>query len=302
MQSIGQKEDLKALARDYVLGWEHLPYRSLYNNDLNAAYSYLGQFPQFELGSYSPSGELFLYTEPNMLVGVRYLTSESNNLGFHCARMEPVVFKHSSPYGVVEIEPAARFLRGVLASLEGPSHLSAIADSSNIFTQHVLQSCGFHLADTIGCYHIPITKLPALEIDPAIREARSDDVPHLSAFTATCFSHHRLNINRFNTEPLFSNDSVGKTYSSWLAKAIIERAEDHVLVFDDGKVSGFLTLRLPPKHETKFGVRIGRFILAGVDPERHGRGIYRRIIMAGLKWLRDQDVPIGEGKMHLSNY
>jgi ribosomal protein S18 acetylase RimI-like enzyme len=302
MQTTLQTEDLNSLARDYFVSWEHLPYRSLYDNYSNAALAYLSQFPEIERGSYSPSGSLFLYTEPDMLVGVRQLFSESSNFGVHCARLEPAVFKHPDPYGICEIEPAARFLRSVISTLEGPDHLSAIADSSDIFTQHVLQTSGFRLADTIAGYHIPLAKLPAFESDPAIRTARPDDVPRLSAIATACFSQCHLNINRFNAEPAFDNDVAGRTYGNWFTRAVLERDADLVLVFDDGNLAGFLTLRLPPERETKYGVSIGRFVLAAVDPEHHGKGIYRRLIKTGLKWMQDRDVRFAEGKMHLSNH
>jgi hypothetical protein len=294
-----EKEDL---AQEYLINWRHLPYRSFFNNDLDAAQSYLNQFRRLERGSYRPDGSLFVYSAKNMLVGVRYLSSESNNFAMHCARLEPAVFKAKEDYGTLEILQAAELLNSVLSNVKGPVHLSAIAACGDTFCQQVLQACGFRLADTIAGYHLNLADLPAFEADRAIRTAQTNDIAKLAELTATCFSQQGLNINRFNTEMTFSKVGVGSLYAEWLTRAIAEKDADLILVHDDGELSGFMTWRLPPVHESMFGMSLGRAVLSAVDPVRHGQGIYRRLLLTGAQWMQQQGVQFIEGKMHLSNH
>src|SRR5262249_54238789 len=147
-----------------------------------------------------------------------------------------------------------------------------------------------------------LATLPEIETDAAVREARTDDVSRLAAIATSCFSQYRLNINRFNTEPAFDNKVVGMTYGQWVSKAVLEGDSDSVLVFDDGNIAGFFSLRLPPEHEAKYGLNIGRPLLIAVDQEYHGRGVYRRLAMAAAKWFRDRGVKMVEAKFHLSNH
>jgi ribosomal protein S18 acetylase RimI-like enzyme len=301
MHSTSKQEDVTSFTEASFLGWQHLPYRSLFANDLDAATSYLGQFHEIKQSKYNPSGALYVCTGPDLFVGVRYLSSETNNFGIHCARLEPGVFKHPEEFSREEIERAARFLRGVMSSLEGPDHLSSPVESSDVFGQQVLQICGFRLADTILGYHLSLADLPPSQPDAAIRTAQRADLERLSQITSLCFSKHHLNINRFNTESAFDNETVGKTYASWVGRAMLEGDIDLVLVYDDGDVSGFMTFRLPPRHETKFGLSIGRAVLSAVDPSKHGNGIYRKLLVAGCRWLHERDVKFIEGKTQLSN-
>jgi GNAT superfamily N-acetyltransferase len=297
-----ENEDLASLAHEYLVEWPHLPYRSFFPNDFDAAQSYLGQFKRLEHSTYRPDGSLFVYTAKDMFVGIRYLSAESNNFGMHCARLEPSVFKPKDGYGTLEILQAAEVLGGLLNMLDGPVHLSAIAACDNTFCQQVLQACGFRLADTIAGYHVKLADLPPAAVDGAVRTARAEDVARLAEITATCFSQHSLNINRFNTEPAFSKDSVGRIYAEWFTQAVVEKDEDLVLVYDDGQLSGFMTWRLPPSHESRFGMSLGRAVLSAVDPARHGQGIYRRLLLTGARWMQQQGVKFIEGKMHLSNH
>ena len=293
---------LNAIAQEYLVGWPHLPYRAFFQNDLDAAFSYIDQFKTLELSTYKQDGSLFVYSAEGMLVGIRYLFSESNHFGIHCARLEPALFKSKDDYSILEISHAAEFLNGVLNKLEGPVHLSAIAACDDTFCQQVLQACGFRLADTMAGYHLKLTELPRSALDRAIRPARAADVAKLAQITSTCFSQHNLNINRFNTEVAFSLNAVGRLYADWLSRAILEKEADLVLVHDDGQLSGFMTWRLPPAHESAFNMSLGRAVLSAVDPTLQGQGIYRRLLLAGAQWMQEQEVKYIEGKMHLSNH
>ncbi len=302
MRSLQKKEDLAALAQEYLVGWKHLPYRSFFSTDFAAADSYLAQFKQIERSAYKPDGTLYLYTDKDMFFGIRHLISESKNFGMHCARLEPAAFKSLNQWGNSEVLKAAEFLRSVIDNPAGPLHLSAIAACDDIFCQQVLQVCGFRLADTIAGYHAKLSELPDLEIDKAVRIARPEDVPRLAEITAMCFSQHQFNINRFNSDPAFARETAGATYADWFTRATLEKEADIVLVFDDGELSGFMTWRLPPSHEKKFGMSLGRAILSAVDPSRHGQGIYQRLLLSGAHWMRQKGVKLIEGKMHLSNH
>jgi GNAT superfamily N-acetyltransferase len=302
MHSLQGKEDINALMQEYLVDWQHPPYRPFFQTNLEAARCYLSQFKQLGRGIYKADGSLFLYSSKDILFGIRYLSTESKNFGMHCARLEPAIFTHKDDYGKQEILQAAEFLGNILNELNGPLHLSAVAACDDIFCQQVLQACGFRVADTMAGYHVKLAELPVLAADPAIRTVQTKDVPRLAEIAALCFSQHRLNINRFNSEPAFNKNDVGRIYAEWFTRAVVQKDADLVLVHDDGQLSGFMTWRLPPAHESMFGISLGRAVLSAVDPTRHGQGIYRRLLLTGAQWMHEQGVTLIEGKMHLSNH
>ncbi len=70
--------------------------------------------------------------------------------------------------------------------------------------------------------------------------------------------------------------------------------EDIVLACDGGKVSGYCWTGVVRGGKTAIGGKKGRIFMLGVDPGYRGRGVGKRVLLAGLVHLKDKGICVVE--------
>ena len=70
--------------------------------------------------------------------------------------------------------------------------------------------------------------------------------------------------------------------------------EDVVLACDGDKVIGYCTTGITGEGEAAIGERKGRIFMLGADPDYRGRGVGKRVLLAGLAHLRSKDIQVAE--------
>ena len=70
--------------------------------------------------------------------------------------------------------------------------------------------------------------------------------------------------------------------------------EDVILAFEGDKVVGYCWIRLTSEAETDIAKRKGQIIMLGVDPDYRGRGVGKRVLLAGLAYLKNKRLRFAE--------
>ena len=122
----------------------------------------------------------------------------------------------------------------------------------------------------------------------------------VNALAKLAFSDRSFSVNRFNSEPRFQPERVGNLYSTWVTAAIVDKRADLTLVYEEADVCGFMTFKLPSPAEKASGLNLGKAVLSAVHPAMHRNGIYRKLLLSGFKWLKENGVDYVEGKTQLS--
>jgi len=71
-------------------------------------------------------------------------------------------------------------------------------------------------------------------------------------------------------------------------------AADVVLIYDGERPAGYCWTKINGETSTEVGVKKGRILMLGVDPDYRGRDIGRLVLEAGLSYLKDRGVGVVE--------
>ena len=114
-----------------------------------------------------------------------------------------------------------------------------------------------------------------------IRAAQPGDVPGLEKIART--SHRDT---RFFSDPHFSREQAEELYARWISLEATGRARIVlVAAMPDGEPGGYISCHWDPADEE---AQIG---LLGVAAPARGRGLGKALVLAAVKWCRDQGVP-----------
>ncbi len=70
--------------------------------------------------------------------------------------------------------------------------------------------------------------------------------------------------------------------------------EDVVLTYDGDKVTGYCWTGVTPEGEATTGERRGRIFMLGVEPDYRGKGVGKRVLLAGLAHLKSKGLRVAE--------
>ena len=70
--------------------------------------------------------------------------------------------------------------------------------------------------------------------------------------------------------------------------------EDVVLTCDGDKIIGYCWTEITGEGEATSGERKGRIFMLGADPDYRGKGVGKRVLLAGLAHLKNKNLPVAE--------
>lgn len=294
--------DLKSISSvtEVLKNWTYLPYLQYFSGREQCAEAYLAQYKEITEDCLDDKGALLAVTKGNWFAGLRRIAGESESLNLKMARLEPLIFNETS-FDIATIAQGAKFVREVLDRASDIQHVAAPVSSADTFSQLVLQECGFKLADTIVCHHIDLEKMADSPANKYVRQATPADVEAVAKIAERSFSDRRLSLNRFLCDPHFDAALVGKMYAKWTTAAILNNDCDANMVFDDGKIAGFYTFRLPHHRGADAKIGLAMAVLSAVDPDQARKGVFGSLQQAGCQWLKENGAKIVEVKTVLPN-
>lgn len=159
--------------------------------------------------------------------------------------------------------------------------LIARTDASNTKLTHAMERHGALLCDTLVYYEVLTRKALVGESDSSeitIREINQEDREIVIKISKEAFSGY---FGHYHSDPKLNRQDCDDTYVSW-CESILKSADpsNKILVAEDAAgICGFLTMRV---HDDRM-----ELVLSGVDQRAVGRGVYRRMIHAGVKFALD---------------
>lgn len=70
--------------------------------------------------------------------------------------------------------------------------------------------------------------------------------------------------------------------------------EDVILTCDGDKVTGYCWTEITAEGEAAIGERKGRIFMLGADPDYRGKGVGKKVLLAGLAHLKNKGLPVAE--------
>ena len=144
-----------------------------------------------------------------------------------------------------------------------------------------LEAAGGRLMDTLVYYtrSLGSNSLPEHSSRVAIRPFRMNDIEGVRQVSGECFKGY---YGHYHADARLDRHKCDDTYQSWAYRSCVSReVADEVLVADDGQVAGFATLRINSPAEAEG-------VLFGVAPRAQGAGIYRALMVEGMRWCKAQ--------------
>jgi ribosomal protein S18 acetylase RimI-like enzyme len=158
--------------------------------------------------------------------------------------------------------------------------LIARVDTPHLEVAHAIENAGGILCDTLIYYELRLRatapEAALRDADFTVRRIMSADRAEVLAIAREAFSDY---YGHYHSDPRLDRDASDETYVSW-CESTIDQAGDvfDVLVIEDaGTICGFLTLRVHDDARLEL-------VLSGIRKQYSGRGVYRRLIEAGVRY------------------
>lgn len=153
-----------------------------------------------------------------------------------------------------------------------------------------LERLGFSITDTLGYYSRNLINDPIPEDtnDNLVRPIKQGEEISVKNIATECFKEY---FGHYHADKRLPRGQCDEVYSSWAYNSCLssEFADKVFLSELQGTIVGFATMRMKNPRE-------GEGILFGVIPAAQGKGIYRSLIINGMKYCLQQ----GAEKMSVS--
>ena len=143
---------------------------------------------------------------------------------------------------------------------------------------------GFLLMDTLVYFARDLTKgtLPADPQTTLIRYLRPGEAEQVRKIASLIYAGYR---GHYSADPRLDRQKCDEAYISWSYNCCVSKAADEVIVMPDGpELVAFVTLHKVSDQEGNIGV-------GGVSPAAQGRGLYQALIVKGMEWFAEREVP-----------
>jgi len=154
--------------------------------------------------------------------------------------------------------------------------------SSELAVIQKMEKDGYRLMDTLVYYAFKFAKksIPELVSNYHLRPVTQDDVAAVSEIATASFEGY---YGHYHADPNLPDDKCDEVYIDWAKKSVTSRdIADEVLVVENGnRLDAFATLCMNNELE-------GEEVLFGVAPHAQGQGMYRSMMIEGMRWCNQQ--------------
>jgi len=163
------------------------------------------------------------------------------------------------------------------------AHVNIMED--NVVAKSVLSKLGFECVRQFLEFKLDMAKLRWQDIDQAALgccHLQCGEEDKLTQIQNRCFAGTwGYNLNTVETI----------TYRTNLSNC---SPKDVVLTYDGDKVIGYCWTKITYEGEVAIGERKGRIFMLGADPDYRGRGVGKRVLLAGLAHLKSKGLRVAE--------
>lgn len=154
--------------------------------------------------------------------------------------------------------------------------------SSELAVVQKMEKDGYRLMDTLVYYAFKFAKksIPELVSNYHLRPVNHDDVEAVSEIATASFEGY---YGHYHADPNLPDVKCDEVYIDWAKKSVTSRdiADEVLVVENDNRLDAFATLRMNNKLE-------GEGVLFGVAPHAQGQGMYRSMMIEGMRWCKEQ--------------
>jgi len=156
--------------------------------------------------------------------------------------------------------------------------LIARCSTSNIQVVHEMERHGFFMMDTLVYYSFKLKKKPVPEdvSDIEARPVRQGEEVLVKDIARSSFQGYQ---GHYHADNRLDRQTCDDVYTDWAYISCFRNGmADEVMVAEsEESLAGFATLRKNDSSE-------GEGVLFGVAPSFQGKGIYRSLMISGMKW------------------
>lgn len=168
--------------------------------------------------------------------------------------------------------------------IENDAQLSIVRVlSSELSMVQKLEKDGYRLMDTLVYYVFKFNKkaIPELSSDYVLRPVNQNDIEAVSQIAESSFEGY---YGHYHADPNLPDDKCDEVYIDWAKKSVTSRdvADEVLVVENENRLDAFATLRMNSERE-------GEGVLFGVAPHAQGQGMYRSMMIEGMRWCKAQD-------------
>lgn len=154
--------------------------------------------------------------------------------------------------------------------------------SSELAVVQRMEKDGYRLMDTLVYYAFKFDKksIPELVSNYHLRPVTQDDIEAVSQIAEASFEGY---YGHYHADPNLPDDKCDEVYIDWAKKSVTSRdiADEVLVVENDNRLDAFATLRMNNERE-------GEGVLFGVAPHAQGQGMYRAMMIEGMRWCKKQ--------------
>ncbi len=151
--------------------------------------------------------------------------------------------------------------------------------------RRVLSNSGFQLVRRFLELTIDLTRVKEQDIEETLVGCRHMQSGAEEALTRI---QNRAFAGSWGYNPNTVEEIVYKT------KLSDRSPEDIVLIYDRGKIIGYCWTEVTREREAAIAGRKGRIYMIGTDPDYRGRGVGKRLLLAGLAHLKSKGIRVAE--------
>lgn len=166
---------------------------------------------------------------------------------------------------------------------QGVNFLIARVEAAHLDAVQQMETRGYQLMDTLLYYAFKFGRatIPDDNSPYIVRPVdRTTEAPLVRAIASESFKGY---FGHYHADQRLDRESCDEVYRSWAENSVLspDIAHEVLVVEDSGDLLGFATLRQNDS-------QTGEGVLFGVAPQAQGKGIYRTMMIHGMRWCQER--------------